>query len=73
MLRVGAPCGSQVNYRLDKLAKARFVVLLESSDSIHVDTEGVQVGAPDEPRLISVDHRRVNQGEVVCASYSHHR
>jgi acyl dehydratase len=73
MLRVGAPSVPKSTIALYELAKARFVVLTEISDTIHVETEVVQVGALDERRLISVGHRRVNQGEVVCASCSHHR
>jgi hypothetical protein len=60
-----------VPYVLDNVC---FIALTEMRDTIHVETEVVYVAALDERRrLITVGHSRVNQREVVCASYSHHR
>jgi acyl dehydratase len=72
-LRIGDHTVPGSTIALYELAEVRFVVLTEISDTIHAETEVVQMRALDERRrLITVSHRRVNQREVVCASYSHH-
>jgi hypothetical protein len=62
MLRAGDHTVRRSTIAIYEVDKACFVVLTKISDTIHVEPEVVQVGAPDEQRgLITVSHRRVNR------------